>query len=368
LSLAYITSTSIRSTSGDTVETIDAVFNKKSNLKTYDNIVKDKTVCIGKFSKNNSFNELLLSSVKEVLEKSNLDNFNNTLLLVGSSVGGMATTEKILFKTNSYAQIDPQKHTINVIASVLDNEFNFKSNRSYSTACTSSANALKTAKELIALGAYSNILIVGADEICSTTIFGFSSLGILSDEICTPFKNDRKGMNVAEGIGVLLLQDKPRAKDSVVLCGAGASSDAYHIANPDPTSAGAISAMRKALGNAKLEPKSVGYINAHGTGTQANDASEATAILEIFGSEVAVSSSKSILGHTLGAAGAIEAVLCVESLLKGTLPPQLDCTDNEKDINLLSQKKDKNIKYAMSNSFAFGGNNVSLVFGIQDES
>lgn len=364
MSLAYITATSLRSASGDTKKTLEAVFGKTTNLKVYSDIVKDKSVCIGKFSEDDSFNELLIQSVKEVLDISNLKDYQETLLLVGSSVGGMATTEKIIFKNKSYNEIDPQKHTVNSIASLLDDKFNFKSNRSYSTACTSSANALKTAKELISLGAYKNILVVGADEICLTTIFGFSSLGILSDEVCTPFQTNRKGMNVAEGIGVLLLQDTPN-ENAVVLYGAGASSDAYHIANPDPTSTGAISAMRGAIDDAKLDVKDVDYINAHGTGTQANDASEANAILEVFSKDIAVSSSKSILGHTLGAAGAIEAILCVESIKRGMLPPQLDCMDKEKDINIICETEKKVIRYAMSNSFAFGGNNVSLVFGVK---
>ena len=362
MSLAYITATALRSVSGNTKDTLDSIFNKKSTLKKYDNLIKDKTICIGKFSQDKSFNDMLIESVSEVLEKSNLENFNDTLLLVGSSVGGMATTEKILFEEKNYNNIDPQKHTINAIASVLDDKFSFKSNRSYSTACTSSANALKTAKELIALGAYKNILVVGADEICSTTLFGFSSLGILSDEVCTPFKIGRKGMNVAEGIGALLLQDTTN-EDGVVLYGAGASSDAYHIANPDPTSAGAITAMRTALDDAKIDAKSVSYVNAHGTGTGANDLSEANAILDIFGDKVAVSSSKSIIGHTLGAAGAIEAIISVEVIKQQLLAPQVDCTQNEKGINLIAQKDDARVDYVMSNSFAFGGNNVALVFG-----
>lgn len=367
MSNAYITASSLRSASGDTKETLDDVFNKRSALRVHDNIVSDKSVCIGKFEKDSSFNEMLIKSAQEVLDKSNLESFSNTLLLVGSSVGGMATTEKILFKENSYKSINPQQHTINVIASTLDAEFNFLAHRSYSTACTSSANALKTAKELIALDAYKNILVVGADEICSTTIFGFSSLGILSDKICTPFKQERQGMNVAEGIGVLLLQNSP-TKDSVELCGAGTSSDAHHIANPDPTSAGAISAINKALSDANIDASKINYINAHGTGTQANDASEAKAIIDIFGSDVAVSSSKSNIGHTLGAAGAIEAIICTEALKKQLLPPQLDCTQKEKEIHLVSESKELKIEYALSNSFAFGGNNTSLIFGVCLES
>jgi 3-oxoacyl-[acyl-carrier-protein] synthase-1 len=366
LTKTYITATSLRSASGATQDSIYDVFNKKSALCVYDDIIHEKKICIGKFKEDFTFNELLIQSVQEVLDASNLKDFSDTLLLVGSSVGGMATTEKILFKENNYEKINPQKHSINVIASTLDNQFNFLANRSYSTACTSSANALKTAKDLISLKAYENILIIGADEICSTTIFGFSSLGILSDEICTPFKQGRKGMNVAEGIGVLLLQNKPN-KNSIELCGAGASSDAYHIANPDPTSTGAISAIKKALIDANIDASKINYINAHGTGTQANDESEANAIIDIFGTDVAVSSSKSNLGHTLGAAGAIEAIICAEALKRQILPPQLDSTQKEKEINLVEEPKESKINYALSNSFAFGGNNVSLVFGVYNE-
>lgn len=367
MSKTYVSVTSLRSASGNTQETIDAVFNQKSGLGVYDDIVDEKKVCIGKFKSNSPFNKLLIESVQEVLNTSNLKDFSNTLLLVGSSVGGMATTEKILFKEKSYEKINPQKHIINVIASILDAEFHFLASRSYSTACTSSANALKTAKELISLDAYENILVVGADKICATTIFGFNSLGILSDEICTPFKQNRKGMNVAEGIGVLLLQNTA-LQDSIELCGTGASSDAYHIANPDPTSSGVISAISKALLDAKIDSSKIDYINAHGTATQANDACEANAIIKIFGNEVAVSSSKSNIGHTLGAAGAIEAIICIETLKKQLLPPQLDSTKKEKNINLITKAKKTKIRYALSNSFAFGGNNVSLIFGVHSDS
>ncbi len=367
MSKAYITATSIRSASGNTDETIKALFDKKTALKAYDDIVSEKTVCIGKFKTDSTFNELLLESVDEVLNNSNLKDFSNTLLLVGSSVGGMATTEKILFEENSYENIDPQKHVIQTIASTLDDRFHFYANRSYSTACTSSANALKTAKELIALDAYENILVVGADEICATTIFGFSSLGILSDEMCTPFIQDRKGMNVAEGIGVLLLQNK-KTINSVELCGAGASSDAYHIANPDPDAQGAKTSINNALSDAKIMASDIGYINAHGTGTQANDAGEAQAIMDIFGSSVGVSSSKQTIGHTLGAAGAIEAIIATQVIKKQLLAPQIDSDNKEKDINLISHAKSCDVRYVLSNSFAFGGNNTSLVFGAVDES
>ena len=359
----YINAISLRSVCGNTEQTLHSIFEEKSSLTAFDNIVPQKIVCIGKFPGNTAFESLLYESVEEVLNLSTLDNYSNTLLLVGSSVGGMASTEKIFFNEDSTNNIDTQKHIINSIASMLDERYSFLSTRSFSTACTSSANALKVAKELISVGAYKNILVVGADEICLTTIFGFSSLGILSDEICTPFQNGRKGMNVAEGIGVLLLQNIHQG-NSIELVGAGVSSDAHHIANPDPTAFGAATAIQKALNDAFLSAQDIDYINAHGTGTQANDAAEAKAILTLFGDKVHVSSSKSNIGHTLGAAGAIEAIICVEALKKQTLPPQIYCDNNESSLNFVAKAQKMKMRYALSNSFAFGGNNVSVIFGV----
>lgn len=362
----YINASSIKSALGNTKQTIDAIYNKKTSLKSFDNIVPEKVVCIGKFSDNKTFQELLDETLQEILSSSNLQDFTNTLLLVGSSVGGMATTERVFFEENSYENINIKTHTIDAIASSLDTKYNFLSTRSYSTACTSSANALKSAKELLQVGAYENILVLGVDEICMTTIFGFSSLGILSDEVCTPFQNDRKGMNVAEGIGALLLQNT-KDKNSIELVGAGTSSDAFHIANPDPTAKGAIAAITNALRDASLDAHQVNYINAHGTGTMANDSTEAKAILEVFGKDVYVSSSKSNIGHTLGAAGAIEAIICVETLKRSSLPPQIKCDNNETPLNFVRDVKNIEINFVLSNSFAFGGNNTSLIFGVCNE-
>jgi len=364
---AYINEISIKSVCGDIDKTFDAMLNKQTSLKVYSEIVPEKEVCIGKFYVNSSFKKLLQNSVEEVLIASNLKDFSSTLLLVGSSVGGMATSEEIFFKENSYKNIDVKKHIVHSIASLLDDKFHFFSTRSFSTACTSSANALKTAKELISIGAYKNILVVGADQICMTTIFGFSSLGILNDEVCTPFQQNRKGMNVAEGIGVLLLQDE-KQKNSIELIGAGTSSDAFHIANPDPTAQGAKSAILNALKDASLSPNQIDYINAHGTGTNANDAIEAKAVSEIFPKDIFISSTKPTIGHTLGAAGAIEACICTEVLKKGMLIPQIKQNDYEVALNFVENAKKKNLQYVMSNSFAFGGNNVSLIFGVPCES
>jgi 3-oxoacyl-[acyl-carrier-protein] synthase I len=366
LNQAYINATALRTICGDTKETLQMVFSRQTQLQTFDTIVPHKTVCIGQMNKELSFETLLFNAVTEVLENSNLDNFNNTLLLVGSSVGGMANSEQIFFQEKSYQNINPQKHIINTIAASLDEEYHFLSSRSYSTACTSSSNALKVAKELINFGAYKNVLVVGADEICKTTIFGFASLGILSDEVSTPFQKNRKGMNVSEGIGVLLLQDKAN-NSAVKLVGAGTSSDAYHIANPEPNARGAIKAIRNALHDSSLNAAQIDYINAHGTGTQANDSGEAKAIENLFGTSVFVSSSKPNIGHTLGASGAIEAVLCIESLRQQKLLPQIRTDDKEVELNFVTESKIHKLNYILSNSFAFGGNNTALIFGVDDE-
>lgn len=363
---AYINATVIKSACGDTEQTLEAIYNNKTALKPFDDIVPDKTVCIGKFADNGNFESLLDETILEILQSSNLKNFTNTLLLVGSSVGGMATTEKVFFKDNSHENVNINTHTIETIASQLDKTYNFLSTRSFSTACTSSANALKTAKELIQVGAYENVLVLGADAICMTTIFGFSSLGILSDEMCTPFQNDRKGMNVAEGIGALLLQSL-KTDNSIELIGAGTSSDAFHIANPDPSAKGAMSAINNALADASLSPGQINYINAHGTGTNANDSTEAKAVGEMFGEGIYISSSKSNIGHTLGAAGAIEAIICVESLRRGLVPPQIKTDDNETSLNFVAKVQEVELSYVLSNSFAFGGNNTSLIFGVCNE-
>lgn len=360
---AYINAISIKSICGDTKETFEAILNGRSHLSLDDSIISDKTVCIGKIHADETFDELLYQSLDEILISSNLDNFTDTLLLVGSSVGGMSLTEKTLLRDGKINNINIKRHVINSIASTLNKKYHFLAHRSFSTACTSSANALKTAKELINCGAYKNILVVGADELCLTTLFGFNSLGILSDKICTPFKSGRKGMNVSEGIGVLLLQDRYQ-QNSIQFVGAGASSDAYHIANPNPDASGFMLSIKRALDDASLDASMVEYINAHGTGTQANDATEAKAIRTIFDDNIYVSSSKPNIGHTLGASGAIEAIICIKALQEQILPPQLSCDNIDEMVNIVQKPISMKINYVLSNSFAFGGNNVSLLFGV----
>ena len=193
---------------------------------------------------------------------------------------------------------------------------------------------------------------------------GFHALGVLSSEPCTPFQQDRLGMNVAEGIAALLLQTKPEG-ESIELCGSGGSSDAFHITNPDPEAGGAIACMQNALQDAGIEAVDIGYVNAHGTGTQANDAVESLAAQTLLKHHPYMSSTKAITGHTLGAAGALEAVISCEVLKRQKIPPQsaLEVAENTK-VNLPREVVDATLNYVISNSFAFGGNNTALVFGV----
>lgn len=275
---------------------------------------------------------------------------------MGSSVGGMLTTENTYFKDKHYKNIDYNQHSIDSISYNLKKEFAFYDDISFSTACTSSANALGYAKEVLSKGIYKNVLVVGVDSLCSTTVCGFSALSVLSSKPCTPFEKDREGMNVSEAIAVILLQND-KNKDSVELCGVGYSSDSHHMTQPHPDGLGAKNAIEKALNDAQISFKDVSYINAHGTGTLANDNSEANAIAALFPNKPYLSSTKSITGHTLGAAGAIEGIISAMCIQKQIIPPSKNLENPQRDDVLFTNEViSQEINYIVSNSFAFGGN------------
>jgi 3-oxoacyl-[acyl-carrier-protein] synthase-1 len=236
-----------------------------------------------------------------------------------------------------------------------------------STACTSGAKALISARNLILAGICDVVITGGVDSLCQLTIGGFTALESTSAELCQPMSRNRRGINIGEGAALFLLSGEPGA---VVFVGAGESSDAHHISAPEPDGRGAEAAMRAALREAALTPSQIGYLNLHATATAKNDAMESLAVQRVFADGVPVSGTKPMTGHALGAAGAIEAAICWLSLsdAQGRLPPHV--WDGERDADLPSLDV-LNIgrcfaageRYAMSNSFAFGGNNTSLIFG-----
>jgi 3-oxoacyl-[acyl-carrier-protein] synthase-1 len=232
-----------------------------------------------------------------------------------------------------------------------------------STACSSSAKVFASAARYIEAGIVDAAVVGGVDSLCLTTMHGFGSLQLVSDEPCRPFDAARKGMSIGEAAGFALLENlQPQG---IRLLGYGESSDAYHMSTPQPEGEGALGAMRQALSRAGLQPAEIDYVNAHGTATPANDRAEDRALARLFGKRVPVSSTKGFTGHTLGAAGIVEAIVCFLTLEHGFVPATLNSSAVEPGLEsmILLENRPARVKRALSNSFGFGGSNCSLVFG-----
>ena len=233
-----------------------------------------------------------------------------------------------------------------------------------STACTSSAKALASGQRLIASGLCDAVLVGGADSLCRLTLNGFAALESVSRGLCNPLSRNRDGINIGEGAAVFLMSREP---GPVAVLGIGESSDAYHISGPDPQGRGAEIAMRQALSG--LDAAAVDYLNLHGTATPQNDLMESHAVKRVFGAELACSSTKPLVGHTLGAAGATELAFCWMLLTEpaaAPLPPHV--WDGAADpalapLHLVDSGETRHCRVAASNSFAFGGNNICVVLG-----
>lgn len=241
----------------------------------------------------------------------------------------------------------------------------------FMTACSSGANAIGLAAARVAAGQAEVMLAGGADSLSRIALYGFHSLQVVSPEGPRPFDAERKGMSVGEGAGFVVLESLQHAlargaRPLALLSGYGHSCDAHHLTAPHPEGAGAIAAMRNALDHAGRKPTDIGYINAHGTATLDNDKTEARAIAAVFGEAATpVSSVKRFFGHTLAAAGAIEAVVCVRALMQQVLPQNLGLRQALADARLdlvTIPRRTNGVKHVLSNSFGFGGNNAALVF------
>jgi 3-oxoacyl-[acyl-carrier-protein] synthase II len=241
------------------------------------------------------------------------------------------------------------------------------------TACSSSATAIGYAADRIRLGHVQLALAGGAEGLCRLTYAGFNCLRATAPDPCRPFDAERKGLNLGEGAAVLVLEDweHARARGATILAefaGYGITADAYHMTAPHPQGDGAARAMKAALDDAHLNAEQVQYINAHGTATPHNDAAETAAIKTVLGARapsVPVSSIKSMVGHTLGAAGAIEAVASVITLWREVIPPTVNLQTPDPAFGLdyvLGSARAQKVDVVLSNSFAFGGNNTALAF------
>jgi 3-oxoacyl-[acyl-carrier-protein] synthase-1 len=234
-----------------------------------------------------------------------------------------------------------------------------------STACSSSAKAFAAAARLLATGLADAAIVGGVDSLCLTTLYGFASLELTSPEPCRPCDVHRRGLSIGEAAAFALLERAEDAPGAIVLTGWGESSDAHHMSAPHPQGRGSRAAMRQALARAALAPEAIGYVNLHGTATLANDSVEGAAVAAVLGGGVPCSSTKGMIGHTLGAAGAVEAVICALALEHGLLPASVGTREPDPALGLsivMAPTPAPGLCHVLSNSFGFGGSNCSLVF------
>lgn len=309
-----------------------------------------------------------------------------TGVVIGSAIGGLSTLEKA--KT-TLLQAGPQKMSPFSIPSALANlgaghvsiRFNTRGPIScVTTACSSGTNAIGDAARLITCN-YADVMIAGGADaaICPLGIGGFNAMRAISvrndepEKASRPFDRDRDGFVVGEGCGILILEElsfalKRGARIYAEIVGYGSTSDAFHIAAPPPGHEGAARCMQVALNDARMSPRDIDYINAHGTATPLNDVYETEAIKKVFGEhsgELAISSTKSMTGHLLGGAGGVEAIFSVKSIYEGIVPPtiNLDNPDPACDLDYVPHEaRKREIKSAMTNTFGFGGVNAVLIF------
>lgn len=239
-----------------------------------------------------------------------------------------------------------------------------------STACSSSAKVFGNAARAIAAGLCDAAIVGGTDSLCLTTLYGFGSLQLLASGPCRPFDTGRDGISIGEGAGFILLEPaRPGAGDATALLGVGESSDAHHMSSPHPDGAGARLAMSAALRSAGLDARDIDYINLHGTGTRTNDPAEDKAVHALFGDDTACSSTKGWTGHTLGACGALAAIICAIAIRRGFMPGSVNTRTLDPAIRAryLIENAPVPPRTVMTNAFGFGGTNCSLVIGSRPE-
>ena len=287
-------------------------------------------------------------------------------IIIGSTTGGMLRTEELLKEKNS----DPRSYSYHATGSIGE-YLALKTGCSgpvitVSTACSSGTAVLKLALELIRSGRARSVLAGGVDSLCKLTYHGFNSLQLIDPEGARPFDKDRRGMSVAEAAGMLLLQGSETVPASATaeLLGAGLSCDAYHPAAPHPEGDGALRAMMAALNDAGLSAQEIDYISLHGTGTRENDSSEAKAVASLYlDGPPLLSSIKGATGHSLAAAGALEAILSCLCIREGFVPGNIGFANHDPELPLVPtvQSRSTTVRSVLSNSFGFGGNNAVAV-------
>ena len=321
---------------------------------------------------------LAASAMQQLLEKAgDKAAWTEKLFLVNAStVGGMNPAEDYFHDLTMPGYKGPEVAYINTFdcadsTAVLNSHFALNATTTtISTACSSAANAIMLGARLLKAGEATAVIAGGADALSRYTLNGFLSLKNLSYGHCKPFDENRDGLNLGEGAGYLLLETRRQANGRgaeilATLCGYANTNDAYHPTAPNPDGVGAARTMQQALEKAGLAAADINYINAHGTATVSNDAAEGLAIETIFGKDAIWSSTKPFTGHTLAAAGVVEAVISILALQHNFIPPNLNFAQQMQELSVFPATKTeyKPVDFVLSNSFGFGGNNVSLIFG-----
>jgi 3-oxoacyl-(acyl-carrier-protein) synthase len=295
----------------------------------------------------------------------------HTGLVFATTVGGMDFNEQYYL---SLLESDKYKHLIGVLDSADCTEkvaacFDIRHHvTTISTACSSSANAIMLGARLIRSNCLQRVLVGGTDSLTKFTLNGFNALEILSSTGCRPFDMNRNGLTIGEGAAALVIESEEVADPGKIICeisGFANVNEAYHATSSTSDGFGAVLAMNEAINSASLRATDISYINAHGTGTEINDLSEGHAIEKVFGNQIPpISSTKAFTGHTLGAAGAIEAVFSLLALRNQILLPGLNFAVQMPELSFQPQKKAEphRINHVMSNSFGFGGSNTTLIF------
>ncbi len=294
-------------------------------------------------------------------------------VIIGTSTSGIYETELAYRTAAETGQMPPSfdfahQHAWVATADFIKRELGLDGMcYAISTACSSSGKAIAAGQRMIEAGICDAVVVGGIDSLCHMTLYGFRSLELASEMPCQPLDRERDGISIGEGAALLLLERARGAAADPLLLGYGESSDAHHMTAPHPEGLGAAQAMRSALQMAGLLPDDIGYVNLHATGTRLNDQSEMRAMADIFGPATACSGTKGIMGHALGAAGAVEAVIALLALHHGFAPGTCGIRhvdDDFADNSVLTHTQQApNLAYVMSNNFGFGGNNVSLIFG-----
>src|SRR6266496_1588633 len=317
---------------------------------------------------------MMVQALKEVLAQES--QFKPELTVIGTTSGGMSYGEHYY---RSVRQAEKRRHAPTWIANypaqkpVIDAQEAFGISapcQVIANACASGTNAIGHAFECVRSGRYQRVLAGGYDAISEMVFVGFDSLQASTPEKCRPFDRHRTGMVLGEGAAILALENLESAQQRgapvlAEIVGYGISTDNFHITQPDPTGVGARQAMERALQSAHVLANEVDYINAHGTATVFNDAAEGKAISELFNG-VPVSSTKSMMGHSLGAAGAVEAVFCLLALQHQFLPSNINfsASDDDLDLNIVANEtRPAVLRTVLSNSFGFGGTNASILMG-----